>query len=126
MKKLRSRLSDLMREKNITSEGLAQATGMDIKRIYEYRDGALSTVDLRELTDIMNALGCQELSEIYRLVDEDGVSYAPSVDGNDEWSAPCPAAPGHRHEWFKDMEVSNSVYQEFECRVCRKRIHLIW
>ena len=128
MKKLRSRLQDLMWEKHITSEALAEATGIDVKRVYEYRDGALRAVDLRELEAIMDALALTGLDELYELRadDPDDLRLDDSVDGDNEWHAPCPANPGHRHDWYKDMEVSNSVYQEFECRVCGKRIHLIW
>ena len=126
MKKIHCRLSDALWENNMTPEGLEEMTGLPMDRVRLYCDDALDIVELPEVESILDALGSDKLSDLFKVEDDSVAKDDPGLDAVDEWHSPCPATDGHRHDWYKDMEVSSSVYQEYECRACGKRIHLIW
>ena len=126
MMKLRCLLADLLWERHMTPEALAEATGIASERVKNYCDDALTTLERGELEAILTFLDCDSLSRLFEVVSEPDSARQAVEFGDDEWHSRCPALPNGRHDWFKDMEVSNSIYQEYECRACGKRIHLIW
>ena len=125
MKKITCRLSDALWERHMTLETLSEETGISKSRLQHYLDSDLESVDLGELTAILGTLGCHQVSDLLVITSDSQTPAEPDFD-SDQWYAPCPAAPGQHHDWHKDMEVSTSVYQEYECRTCGKRIYLIW
>lgn len=125
---IRCRLAALLEEKQVTPEELSALTDLPVGRILEYCDGEADAVSLKELGRMLTALGCDRLSDI---LEEGLAGEAPGDVGGTpflmegEWDSPCPEAPDGRHRWYKDLAVSDTVYQEFCCQACRKRLSMI-
>ena len=41
------------------------------------------------------------------------------------WNSPCDVASDGKHNWCRDPEVSDTVYQEFVCAWCGRRVSVI-
>ncbi|MBQ6374285.1 MAG: helix-turn-helix transcriptional regulator [Clostridia bacterium] len=122
------RLDRLLEEKHVTVEALALASGIPGERILAYCDSTLDYVSLREIGAIMSVLGCTELSDFFAQTPDEGElpesdDMPPIMEA--EWYTPCPDALDGRHHWYKDTDVSDSIYQEFVCRACRRRLSVI-
>lgn len=128
MIEVRCRLRDLLAEKNVTREELAVASGLPEDRIQAYCDEDCDSVSLREVSAILSALGCADITELF---EEHSVAQPGAQDDGappmfeEEWHSPCPDAPDGRHRWYKDMRVSDTVYQEFTCQMCKRRLSVI-
>lgn len=128
---IRCRLNDLLREKNIQPEALAEATGIPLLRIDQYRENALNFADLGEAALILSKLDCAALSDLFSLETLPDGEVAPtalpeSTGVTDDWDSHCPCSADGRHAWYRDDTVSNSVYQEFVCASCGIQFHVIW
>lgn len=121
------RLATLLEQKRVTPEELSMTSGLPLARIRAYCEGAPDAVSLAELGAILSALSCTNVAELFEAavaqeaVPEDGVAPAYEAD----WYSPCPASPDGRHQWYKDAAVSDTVYQEFTCRACGRRLSVI-
>ena len=125
---IRCRLADLLQEKNMQPDALAEATGIPLLRIEQYCENALNFADLTEAALILSALDCSALSELFSLetvADEEAAPLQTAVVV-DDWDSPCPCSADHRHAWYRDDTVSSSVYQEFVCASCGAQFHVIW
>lgn len=127
---IRCRLGALLREKNVSPADLAAASGISEARVREYLDAGLDAVSLGELAALMTALDADRLQDVLELAPADDPAATPPGEParaatEDEWESVCPASLDARHIWFKDMDVSDTVYQEFVCRACGKRISVI-
>lgn len=129
MLRVRCRLEALLEEKNVTAEELAIASGLPAERIAAYCDAGLDAVSLGEAGALLTALGCRSASELFEVVPEGDAAPESAGDAppmfEAEWYSPCPAAGDGRHSWFKDQAVSDSVYQEFVCQHCKRRLSVI-
>ena len=128
MIQIRSRLATLLNEKRVTAEELSEMTKLPLSRIMGYVENALDSVSLDEMGRMLSALGCHGISDILEeIIVTDGTVEAddapPMMEA--EWYSPCPVSPDGRHRWFKDMVVSDTVYQEFCCQACSKRLSVI-
>lgn len=126
MKEIRCRLAELIWQKHLTAQALAENTGIPQIHIERYCDDAFTAIDVQEVLGLLEALDLNHLSDVF-----DVVNTAPDVpdamdEAADEWHSRCAAASDGKHDWFRDADASNSVYQEYECRFCKRRIHLIW
>ena len=126
--RIRLRLASLLEEKQVTAEKLSLASGLPLQRILEYCDREADAVSLKELSAILSTLECGQISDILEEVVGEGISddieaMAPLSEG--EWYTPCPASLDGRHRWYKDLKVSDTVYQEFCCQACSKRLSVI-
>ena len=125
---IQMRLAALLEEKQVTAEELSLASGLPLERIQEYCEGEMDAVSLKELGIILSALDCSRMSDILEEVVGEGTpddieAMAPLSEG--EWYTPCTASLDGRHRWYKDLAVSDTVYQEFCCQACRKRLTMI-
>ena len=125
---IQMRLAALLEEKQVTAEELSLASGLPLERIQEYCEGEMDVVSLNELSSILSALGCGQVSDILEetfigVGADDLEAMAPLSEG--EWYTPCPASPDGRHRWYKDLKASDTVYQEFCCQACSKRLSVI-
>ena len=126
--KIKCRLDELMDRSNITSEKLAMASGVPEMRINQYRKGAMESVSMSEIASIMAAMGCTNIGELLDVSMQaepmDFTSRGPILHEPD-WDSSCPEAIDGKHRWYKDMGVSDSLYQEFVCQGCRQRLAVI-
>ena len=120
------RLSALLAEMRMTREELCRDTGLPRQTVDTLCADTRETLDLREVALLLDALGCDQISDLYEVsaVGEDAYSDLPMMS-EDEWYSPCPASPSGKHEWHKDMDVSDSVYQEFYCQICKRKLSMI-
>ena len=124
---IRLRLSELMDEKGVTPEELATASGLSQERIDAYCAGTLDAVSLGELGQLLQALGCARITDILEeqiTAVEGGADDAPPVRES-EWDSPCRVSPDGKHRWYKDLAVSDTLYQEFVCRACGRKLSVI-
>ncbi len=125
---IRSRLATLLNEKHVTAEELSEMTKLPLPRIMGYVEDALDAVSLDEMGRMLSALGCHGISDILEeIIVTDGAADVedtpPMTEG--EWYSPCPVSPDAKHRWYKDLRVSDTVYQEFCCQACGKRLSVI-
>lgn len=130
---IKCRLDDLMDEKDITPEELAMASGVSEMKIKQYRNGALESASISEIASIMAVIGCGDIGELLDVSVQD-VPVENDVTDYDrdtpilyeiDWDSRCPDVRDGKHRWYKDMHVSDSIYQEFVCKSCRKRLAVI-
>ena len=117
-----------MDSRNITSEKLAVASGVPKMRINQYRKGAMESVSMSEIASIMAAMGCTNIGELLDVsmqAEAMGFTSRGPILHEPDWDSPCPEAVNRKHRWYKDMGVSDSLYQEFVCQGCRQRLAVI-
>ena len=127
MIEIHCRLAALLAEKGVSRQALAEATQLPVETIDALCERSARTVDLREVALILSALDCSELSDLFEIVPRavpHDLSPLPYLTDRD-WDSPCAASQDGRHRWFKNFEVSDSVYQEFTCVACHRRLALI-
>jgi len=77
---------------------------------------------------IMAAMGCTNIGELLDVSVQaeplDFTSRGPILHEAD-WNSPCRDTVDGKHRWYKDMGVSDSLYQEFVCQGCRQRLAVI-
>ena len=127
---VRCRLAALLKEKGVTPEDLAEISGLDMDRIQTYLTRTPEPVSLREVGAMLTALGCTSVDALLEArLEPDSPPEALRQDAppmfEDEWFSPCPASPDGWHLWFKDTSVSDTVYQEYVCQACHRRISVI-
>ena len=126
--KIKCRLEELMDSKNITSEKLALASGVPEARINQYRNGTLESVSMPEIASIMSAMGCASISELLDVsIQPEAVDFSTRgpILHEADWDSPCAKGADGKHRWYKDTSVSDSIYQEFVCRGCGRRLAVI-
>ena len=126
--KIRSKLATLLYEKRVTAEELSEMTKLPLPRIMGYVENTLDAVSLDEMGRMLSALGCHEISDILEEIivtegDVDAEDAPPMMEG--EWYSPCPVSPDGKHRWYKDQAVSDTIYQEFCCQACKRRLSVI-
>ena len=123
---VRCRLAELLAERALSPEELAEDSGLTLEQIDAYMTPEPQAILLPEIGAILGALADVELPDLFetRVELPEAEESAPPMF-EDEWTSPCPCAGGGRHIWYKDAEVSDSVYQEFVCRACGRRISVI-
>ncbi|MBR3239676.1 MAG: helix-turn-helix transcriptional regulator [Oscillospiraceae bacterium] len=126
--KIKCRLDELMDSRNITSEKLSMASGVTEMKINQYRKGAMESVSMTEIASIMAAMGCRNISELLDVSTQaetmDSTSKGPILHEAD-WNSPCRDTVDGKHRWYKDIGVSDSLYQEFVCQGCKQRLAVI-
>ena len=128
MIRIRCRLAELLNEKRVTPEELATASGIPIEKIDVYYKGNMDSISIQEIGIILSSLGCTSVSD---LLEEDPVADdSPVVNDappmvETEWDSPCPDSPNGKHTWYKDLAVSDTIYQEFTCKLCGQRLSVI-
>lgn len=127
MIKIKSRLTELLAEKHVTPQDLAVSSGLPMETIEQYCSEPIDTISLREVEKIMSALGCTEITD---LLEEVLVEATPETDEEypepeSEWNTRCPTAPDGKHRWYKDMDASDPLYQEYVCFECGERMSVI-
>ena len=126
--KIKCRLDELMDSRNITSEKLAMASSVPEMRINQYRKGAMESVSMSEIASIMAAMGCTNIGELLDVSMQaesmDFSSKGPILHEAD-WYTLCKETVDGKHRWYKDMGVSDSLYQDFVCQGCRRRLAVI-
>ena len=125
---IKCRLEELMDSKNITSEKLAMASGVSEARINQYRNGMLESVSMSEIASIMSAMGCASISELLDVSIQPEAADFPTrgpILHEADWDSPCMKVADGKHRWYKDASVSDSIYQEFVCRGCGRRLAVI-
>ena len=126
--KIKCRLDELMDSRNITSEKLAVASGVPEMRINQYRKGAMESVSMSEIASIMAAMGCTNIGELLDVsMQAEPMAFTSRgpILHEPDWDSSCPEAIDGKHRWYKDMGVSDSLYQEFVCQRCRQRLAVI-
>ena len=120
------RLAALLAEMGVSREELVRETGLPRETVDAMCANTRQTMDLREVALILDTLGCDQLSDLYEVsaVSEGDFTDLPLMS-EDEWYSPCPKSPNGKHNWYKDLEASDSVYQEFVCQVCRRKLSMI-
>lgn len=126
---IRCRLAALLEERGMTLEELAEASGLSLEQLEPYMSPTPETVSLPEIGAMLEALDGAGIGDLFESVARAAAPTPAESDAppmfEDEWFSPCPAASGGRHVWHKDVAVSDTVYQEFVCEVCRRRISVI-
>ena len=126
--KIKCRLDELMDSRNITSEKMSMASGVTEMKINQYRKGAMESVSMTEIASIMAAMGCRNISELLDVSTQaetmDSTSKGPILHEAD-WNSPCRDTVDGKHRWYKDIGVSDSLYQEFVCQGCKQRLAVI-
>lgn len=125
MLKIRCLLNEQMSRRDIDPESLARTTGLTLERILAYCDESIEEISLTEVAAILEALGSDKLSDLFEpmLLPED--AGAETLVYEDDWETPCAASPDGKHEWYRDVTASSSVYQEYFCTACRHRYAFI-
>ena len=126
MKKIRCRLSELLGEKWMSVEELSQKAEIPLERVNQYYGDTLTVVDLEEAGRILEAVGSGSLDDLFEVLRDAREPVSSVLTGDDEWHSHCPASADGRHDWYRDAEASNAIYQEYECKACGLRIHEIW
>lgn len=125
---IHSRLAELLAERGMTAQVLATKASLPVKRVEACCDRNNDALSLHELGMIMSALGNVALGDLFdTVVREDaaaGDRRGPVLKEAD-WHSVCAAAPDGVHRWYKDMSVSDSIYQEFVCHCCGWRLAVI-
>ena len=133
MTSIRCRLAEWLNDVGMTPEELSAASGLPLQRVAAYCSEEVDSVSLHEAGLILSALGGQ-LTDLFELVHEpdDGAATGDAAEeqqftfGTDlEWDSVCARTPDGRHRWYKDVRVSDTVYQEFVCQACKKRISVV-
>lgn len=77
---------------------------------------------------IMAAMGCTNIGELLDVSVQaeplDFTSRGP-ISHEADWNSPRRDTVDGKHRWYKDMDVSDSLYQEFVCQGCRQRLAVI-
>ena len=126
MKQIKCRLEALMRQRELTLPSLSATASIPHRRLQQLCDSSMLTIDLAETSRLLEALSLHSLDELFEVVEIASVPAFQTSEAADEWHGPCANSDTGRHDWFRDAGASNSVYQEYECRICGRRIHLIW
>ena len=131
MIRIHCKLAELLKELGMSPEALAAASGLPLRRVSEYCMEDVDSVSLHELGLILSALGrpLADLLEEAHVADaaqgEEAEDQQFTFGTDIEWDSPCAKAPDGKHRWYKDVEVSDTVYQEFVCEACKKRISVV-
>ena len=125
---IRLRLAELLEEKRVTPEELAAAARLPFLKIQRYCDGNVDSISLTEMGIILSALGCSQITDILEevadsTVSDDTANMPPLMES--DWNSRCPASTDGKHRWYKDLKVSDTVYQEFCCMSCKRRLSVI-
>ena len=125
MLKIRCRLNILLAEREKTLDELASASGLPANRIAEYCDENIDAVSMKEVGAILGALGVAELSDFFEMEFIEEEQGEETLIYEDDWETPCAASPDGKHNWYRDVTASSSVYQEYFCSACKHRFAFI-
>lgn len=125
MLNIRCRLNELLSQRSISPEDLAATSGLSLERVVAYCDEKIDGVSMKEIAALLGALGSTQLSDLFEV----NVVQEDSGDGEliyeDDWETPCAVSPTGKHEWYRDVTASSSVYQEYFCAACKHRVFFI-
>ena len=127
MIKIKCRLTELLKEKRVSPEDLANASGLPLDTIQTYMSDSIDSISLSEAGLILSTLGCMDITD---LLEEVIIEDVPEAEEGYpvpefEWNSRCPAAPDGKHRWYKDIAASDTLLQEFTCYACKKKLSVI-
>lgn len=122
---IKCRLNELLGKREINPEDLAVTAGLPIDRILAYCDEEIDTVSIKEIGAIMQALGSEDLSDLFEAKMVVEGQQEETLIYEDDWHSPCLASADGKHIWYRDVTASSSVYQEYFCSECKHRFAFI-